>query len=96
MERRNMMSNLSIILSEYKEYENKSSDEIQKEILPIIKNRGVKSISNFTGLSVHSLYRYCKKLFVKEDMRPDFISYCKILDYEEKYLKSILGGNKHE
>ena len=88
MERRETMLNTKAVLSAHEVYEGKSTAELQEEIKPIIKKYGVERVSEHTGLTKHALYRYCKKLFVEKGMKPDFISYCKVLQCEKDFNKT--------
>ena len=85
MERRETMLNTKAVLSAYEVYEGKSTAELQEEMKPIIKKYGIEKISEHTGLTKHTLYSYCKKLFVEKDMKPDFISYCKVLQCAQDF-----------
>ena len=85
MERRDIMLNTKSVLSAYDVYEGKSTSDIQEELKPIIKRYGAEKVSEHTGLTKHTLYRYCKKLFVEKGMKPDFISYCKVLQCEKDF-----------
>lgn len=73
------MINVEVVLSSWNEYCNKPVEDVLEEVRSIIKELGVKEVSELTGLSKHCLYRYCKKLSSDRKLGPDFISYCKVL-----------------
>lgn len=83
----------NLILEAIKEYEKMTSEEIQKQIKPIIKSYDKNFLCSYLGVSKEHLYRICKKLFIENNERLQFTSYVKIMelgknpDYIEKEYK---------
>ena len=67
------------VLEVYQEFQEFSIEEIQQRIKDVVRKHGAKTVSEETGLSLEACYRYCKSVFVKKRLKPDFVSYCKIM-----------------
>lgn len=80
------MSYKNIVMS-YEEFCKKSKEQLQEELTSVIHKVGVAELSEKTGLSKECLYRYCKKCFLTQRAKLDFIVYCKIMMYAENEKK---------
>lgn len=69
------------VLKVHNDYEQMELNVIQERLKDVIYKHGARAISESTGVSTHTLYRYCKSLFLRRGLKPDFIHYCKIMNY---------------
>lgn len=67
-----MTVNLSEILTKYNQA---TALDLQTELKPIIKSYKVNDLAEITGISVHSLYRYC----LANPIKPSFSNYLTLL-----------------
>lgn len=79
-----------MILDEIIKFENLTSQEIQDELVPIIKSYDINFLSKLVNVSKDNIHRICKSLFVNKNQRVSFKLYIKLLalgkvkDKEEK------------
>lgn len=88
--------NFKSIVNAYEEFSNKSKETLQEELTEVIHKVGVAELSEKTGLSKECLYRYCKKTFLAQPSRLDFVVYCKIMMYSETENKNKGRLKKNE
>ena len=67
------------VLQVYQDFQKLSVEEIQVEMKDVIQKHGASAVAEGTELSSHALYRYCKAVFLSKGLKPDFISYCKVM-----------------
>lgn len=60
-------------------YENMTPEEIQKEIVPIIKSYSKDYIATKLNISKECLYTYCKKVFINKNKKPRFDIYIRLV-----------------
>lgn len=61
------------------EYENMQPQEILDQIIPIIKSYNKQYLSTVTNISEHTLYQYCKTLYINSGKKPEFDNYIKLM-----------------
>ena len=71
--------NYNEIVKAIEAYDKMTSAEVQEVIAPIIKVCDKKALSEYLGISVHSIYQYCRKHYVINDMKPEFVTYAKLM-----------------
>lgn len=72
------------VLRVYHDFQKLSIEEIQEQMKDVIQKHGARVVAEGTGLSTEALFRYCKALFIKKSLKPDFISYCKVMEFGDK------------
>ena len=72
------------VLRVYHDFQKLSIEEIQEQMKDVIQKHGARVVAEGTGLSTEALFRYCKALFIKKNLKPDFISYCKVMEFGDK------------
>lgn len=68
-----------MILDEIIKFENLTSQEIQDELVPIIKSYNIDFLSKLLNVSKDHIHRICKSLFVNKNERVSFKLYIKLL-----------------
>lgn len=68
-----------MILDEIIKFENLTSQEIQDELVPIIKSYNIDFLSKLVNVSKDNIHRICKSLFVNKNQRVSFKLYIKLL-----------------
>lgn len=60
-------------------YDKLTPAEVQEAITPIIKACDKKALSEYLGITVHSIYQYCRKVYVDNNCKPEFTTYAKLM-----------------
>lgn len=68
-----------MILNEINRFEKLTSQEIQDELVPIIKSYNINYLAGLINVSKSNLQRICKRLFVNKNGRISFELYVKLL-----------------
>lgn len=80
------------VLRVYHDFQKLSIEEIQEQMKDVIQKHGASAVAEGTELSSHALYRYCKAVFISKGLKPDFISYCKVMLFGDE--KGRLSDDK--
>ena len=60
-------------------YDKMTPAEVQEAITPIIKACDKKALSEYLGITIHSIYQYCRKVYVDNNCKPEFTTYAKLM-----------------
>lgn len=86
--------NYKEIVSAIEAYNSMTSAEVQEVIKPIISACDKKALSEYLGITVHSIYQYCKEFYVANNSKPEFVTYVKLLALEDGELSATAWMDK--
>ena len=75
-------------------YDNMTPAEVQEAIKPIIKACDKKALSEYLGITVHSIYQYCRQCYVDNNCKPEFVTYARLMALEEGELSATAWMDK--
>lgn len=82
------MTNYKEIKTAIESYDKMTPAEVQEAIMPVIRACDKKALSEYLGITIHSIYQYCRKCYVENGCKPDFTTFAKLMALEDGELSA--------